>query len=224
MDGATRVRSLLPELFCCPPLTLVDNPLMDERAPWARKRSETEQRRNAQRLYELGVEFCEVGCEDPALVYDEEKDLFGFVDGRFACSREHADWALLRKRGCLRSRAACYGDGMPRSVPQRRPWPRRAVGPSRGCPCGRRYFSRKSSNLCATCNPSPPKPPVFVQSRIPRAAALDSSNALRWSVRGGSCELLMHEGPGSSLQKMAAWQMRLVRRMPNIHSGRQETR
>ena len=33
------------------------------------------------------------------LIYDEEKDLFRFVDGRFAFSREHGDWALLRKRG-----------------------------------------------------------------------------------------------------------------------------
>jgi len=39
---------------------------------------------------------------DPALVYDEEKDLFRFTDGRFAFSREHADWALLRKRGRMR--------------------------------------------------------------------------------------------------------------------------
>jgi hypothetical protein len=36
------------------------------------------------------------------LVYGEEKDLFHFTGGRFAFSREHADWALLRKRGRLR--------------------------------------------------------------------------------------------------------------------------
>jgi hypothetical protein len=34
-----------------------------------------------------------------ALVYDEENDLFRFRDGRFAFSREWADWPLLRKRG-----------------------------------------------------------------------------------------------------------------------------
>jgi hypothetical protein len=39
---------------------------------------------------------------DPALVYDEEKDLFRWTDGRFAISREHADWELLRKRGRMR--------------------------------------------------------------------------------------------------------------------------
>jgi len=32
-------------------------------------------------------------------VYDEEKHLFRFRDGRFAFSREHADWELLKKRG-----------------------------------------------------------------------------------------------------------------------------
>jgi hypothetical protein len=34
----------------------------------------------------------------PAFVYDGERDLFRWTDGRFAFSREHADWALLRKR------------------------------------------------------------------------------------------------------------------------------
>jgi hypothetical protein len=42
------------------------------------------------------------GWGDPAFVYDEVHDLFRFTDGRFAFSREHADWALLRKRGRLR--------------------------------------------------------------------------------------------------------------------------
>ena len=73
-----------------------------ERAPWARKRSEKEQRkRDAALLYELEVEFRQVGWGDPALIYDEERDLFRFVDGRFAFSRKHADWDLLRKRGRL---------------------------------------------------------------------------------------------------------------------------
>jgi hypothetical protein len=39
------------------------------------------------------------GWGDPALLYDEENDLFRFRDGRFAFSREWADWPLLRKRG-----------------------------------------------------------------------------------------------------------------------------
>jgi len=41
------------------------------------------------------MEFRKVGWGDPALIYDEEQDLFRFRDGRFAFSREHADWALL---------------------------------------------------------------------------------------------------------------------------------
>jgi hypothetical protein len=36
---------------------------------------------------------------DPALVYYEEQDLFRFRNGKFAFSREHGDWELLRKRG-----------------------------------------------------------------------------------------------------------------------------
>jgi len=76
---------------------------MDEFAPWAKRRSEAEQRKlDAALLYELEVEFRKVGWGDPALVYDDEKDLFRFVDGRFAFSREHADWNLLRKRGRLK--------------------------------------------------------------------------------------------------------------------------
>jgi hypothetical protein len=34
----------------------------------------------------------------PALIYDEERDLFRFTEGRFAFSRVHADWELLKKR------------------------------------------------------------------------------------------------------------------------------
>jgi hypothetical protein len=49
--------------------------------------------------YELEMEFRKVGWDDSALLYDEEKDLFRFTDGRFDFSRQHADWALLRKRG-----------------------------------------------------------------------------------------------------------------------------
>ena len=57
---------------------------------------------SARLLYDFEVECREQGWGDPAFVYDEEKDLFRFTDGRFAFSREHADWELLRKRGRLR--------------------------------------------------------------------------------------------------------------------------
>ena len=39
---------------------------------------------------------------DPALVYDEEHDVFRFRDGKFAFSRQHVNRALLKKRGRLR--------------------------------------------------------------------------------------------------------------------------
>ena len=49
--------------------------------------------------YELEMGSRKLGWADPALIYDEEKDLFRFRDGGFAFSREHAAWALLSKRG-----------------------------------------------------------------------------------------------------------------------------
>ena len=49
--------------------------------------------------YELEMGSRTLGWADPALIYDEEKDLFHFRDNSFAFSREHADWALLSKRG-----------------------------------------------------------------------------------------------------------------------------
>jgi hypothetical protein len=73
------------------------------KTPWAKRRSESEQRRrNARLCYELEIEFRKVGWGDPVLVYDEEYDLFRFTDGRFVFSREHADWERLRKRGRMK--------------------------------------------------------------------------------------------------------------------------
>ena len=61
--------------------------------------SQAEQRKlDARLLYDLEIEFRKVGWGDPAYVHDEERELFRFHDGRFVFSREHADWALLRKR------------------------------------------------------------------------------------------------------------------------------
>src|SRR5918994_5870101 len=77
---------------------------------WFEKPSETEQRkRKARLLYDFEVECRRQGWGDPAFVYYEEHDLFRWTDGRFAFSREHADWALLRKRG--RARGFCRTDG-----------------------------------------------------------------------------------------------------------------
>ena len=70
---------------------------------WFGKRSETEKRRmHARLLYDFEVECRRQGWGDPAFVYDEEKDLFRWTDGRFAFSCEHADWALLSKRGRMK--------------------------------------------------------------------------------------------------------------------------
>jgi hypothetical protein len=69
----------------------------DKRAPWAKQCSE-QRKRDAALRYQLERESRKVGWGDPALVYDEEKDLFSFTDGRFAFSREYADWEFLRKR------------------------------------------------------------------------------------------------------------------------------
>jgi hypothetical protein len=70
---------------------------VDERTPWAIRRSE-QRKWDAALCYQLEMESRMVGWGDPALVYDEEKDLYRFTDGRFAFSRNHADWTLLRKR------------------------------------------------------------------------------------------------------------------------------
>ncbi len=70
---------------------------------WFEKRRESELRRiGARTLYDFEAECRRQGWGDPAFVYDEEKDLFRFRDGRFAFSREHADWELLRKRGRMK--------------------------------------------------------------------------------------------------------------------------
>jgi hypothetical protein len=53
--------------------------------------------RAAEGLYELEVLLREEGLSD--FVYDEEKDLFRFKDGRFAFSRHYADFKLLEERG-----------------------------------------------------------------------------------------------------------------------------
>ena len=68
---------------------------------WRWSSEAKQRRREAELLYELKMEFRKVGWGDPAYVFDEERDLFRFHDGRFAFSREHAGWALLSKRGRL---------------------------------------------------------------------------------------------------------------------------
>jgi hypothetical protein len=67
-----------------------------EKAPWAKRCSEQRKRDAALRYY-LEMESRKVGWGDPALVYDEQKDLLRFTDGSFASSRDHADRKLLGK-------------------------------------------------------------------------------------------------------------------------------
>jgi hypothetical protein len=68
-----------------------------------RRLSEAERRKIlARTYYDMEIELRKVGWGDPAFVHDEERELFRFLDGSFAFSREHADWALLRKRGRLK--------------------------------------------------------------------------------------------------------------------------
>jgi hypothetical protein len=54
-------------------------------------------RRRANALYEFEMLLREEGISD--FVYDEEKDLFRFPDGRFAFSREWAPHSGTSKRG-----------------------------------------------------------------------------------------------------------------------------
>ena len=61
--------------------------------------SETERRRQeCEFFYRFELLLIEEGC-DSELVYDEEREVFRFSDGRFALSREHADWRGLKAIG-----------------------------------------------------------------------------------------------------------------------------
>jgi hypothetical protein len=51
----------------------------------------------AKSLYEMEMLFRKDGSS--GFVYDEERDLFRFKDGRFAFSRTYANTSLLEERG-----------------------------------------------------------------------------------------------------------------------------
>ena len=71
---------------------------MDERPLSAKRRSE-QRKKDAALRYELEMESRKLGWGDPALVYDEKKDLFRFTDGRFAFSPASTPaGSSLRKR------------------------------------------------------------------------------------------------------------------------------
>jgi len=54
-------------------------------------------RRQAEALYDVEMFMREEGLS--RFIYDEEKDLFRFPDGRFAFSRRYADIRLPEERG-----------------------------------------------------------------------------------------------------------------------------
>jgi hypothetical protein len=81
---------------------VVNNP--PRKSPLSSHLSDTQWRPRAARIRydEIESAFGEEGLGDPALVYEEEKDLFRFAeDGVFAFSREHANRGELRRRGLL---------------------------------------------------------------------------------------------------------------------------
>jgi hypothetical protein len=101
----------MPRSYPCLPIPAEDNSRMErDREAFKPRRSEKEQRRmRAELLYEFEMEARRQGfLADPAYVYDEEKDLFRFRDGKFAFSREHADWKLLKKRRRLKGFEAAW--------------------------------------------------------------------------------------------------------------------
>lgn len=54
---------------------------------------------DARVLYDMLYALWEIGGGLPDLEYDDEHDLFRFEeDGRFAVSRQRADWDLLEER------------------------------------------------------------------------------------------------------------------------------
>jgi hypothetical protein len=74
---------------------------MDE--SWSSRYTEAQKRKiTAQTFYEFEIEARRQGWGDPAFIYDEEKDLFRWTDSKFAFSREHADWELLKKSGRMK--------------------------------------------------------------------------------------------------------------------------
>jgi hypothetical protein len=61
--------------------------------------SETERRQRACKFfYDFELALLEEGGGSE-LVYDREREMFRFPDGRFALSRDHADWPGLKAVG-----------------------------------------------------------------------------------------------------------------------------
>ncbi len=69
------------------------------RFPAARLTEAERRRRFCEGMFEFEEAFREGGSPGPDLVYDAEPGLYRFPDGRFALSREHADWRGLKEIG-----------------------------------------------------------------------------------------------------------------------------
>jgi hypothetical protein len=66
--------------------------------PASRLSEPMRRRQDAQFFYQFELLLLEEGLGSE-LVYDSEREVFRFPDGRFALSREHADWAGLKAMG-----------------------------------------------------------------------------------------------------------------------------
>jgi hypothetical protein len=69
-----------------------------ERFPASRLSEAQRRRRSCEFFYDFELALLEEGL-DSELVYDSEEEVFRFPDGRFALSREHADWPALKAVG-----------------------------------------------------------------------------------------------------------------------------
>ena len=82
-----------------------DYPWQLKLAAWSPNagRPEAERRRSlARRMFESERESRADGVGPrPGLFWDGRAGLFRFGDGRFALSREHADWRRLKEIGCF---------------------------------------------------------------------------------------------------------------------------
>jgi hypothetical protein len=86
LTSALPLSLLVAPQWYCPSARADENTRVDdERTPWEKRRSE-QRKWDAALPYDLEMESRKVGWRDPALVYDEENDLFSFSDGRFAFS------------------------------------------------------------------------------------------------------------------------------------------
>ena len=74
---------------------------VSERSPTSGLTESDRRRKLCELLYSFEKSAHEEGLGSEELLYDARADVFRFPGGRFALSREHADWAGLKKMGYL---------------------------------------------------------------------------------------------------------------------------